>query len=58
MASPVSIISTIARASLGIKICEPFEERKHLEMDKFWNEDEGEYCANNQMAWYLRKVRQ
>ena len=58
MASPVSIISTIARASLGIDYATPFKEGEHLEMDKCWNEDEGMYMARNQMSWYLRKVRQ
>lgn len=58
MASPVSIISTIARASLGVEFRVPFEEGKHLEMDKVWCEDEGRYCAYHQMSWYLRKVRQ
>ena len=58
MASPVSVISTIARASLEVRFHEPFEEGKHLEEDKLWNEDEGRYYAEDQMWWYLRKVRQ
>ena len=57
MASPVSVISTIARASLGVKYQTPFEKEEHLEKDKFWNEDEGTYWAKGQMEWYLRKVR-
>ena len=58
MASPVSVISTIARASLGIRYDTPFQEGEHLETDKFWNEDENTYWAKGQMEWYLRKVRQ
>ena len=57
MASPVSIISTIARASLGVIFRTAFVEGKHLEEDRVWNEDEGMYFATNQMSWYLRKVR-
>ena len=57
MASPVSVVSTIARASLGVKYQTPFDEAKHLEAAKFWNEDEGAYWAKGQMEWYLRKVR-
>ena len=58
MASPVSIISTIARSSLGVRYVTPFKEGQHLETNKYWNEDEGMYFADNQMLWYLRKVRQ
>ena len=57
MASPVTIISTMARASLGITYATPFKEGKHLEKDKYWNEDEGGHYADNQMSWYLHKVR-
>ena len=58
MASPVSVISTIARASLGVQYQMPFDEGKHREKDKAWNVCEGEYYAKGQMEWYLRKVRQ
>lgn len=57
MASPVSVISTIARASLGIRYQALFDEAKHLEADKVWSDNEGAYFAKGQMEWYLRKVR-
>ena len=58
MAIPVRVISTIARASLGIVYLIPFKQGEHLEEDKYWDGDEGMYYAKGQMSWYLRKVRQ
>lgn len=56
--SPVTVVSTIARTSLGVRFREFFEDGVHLEKDKFWDEDEGVWKAQNQMEWYLKKVRQ
>lgn len=53
---PITVTSTISRASYGIKISEQFEEGKHLEEDKKWDQEEGKWRAKNQMKWYLKKV--
>ena len=58
MPSSISVISTIARTSLGFKVQPSFKTGEHLETDKFWSEEEGRYLAKNQMSWYLRKVGQ
>ncbi|MDI1486535.1 MAG: hypothetical protein OHK93_005766 [Ramalina farinacea] len=55
MAPAVSVISTVARTSLGIRFDTPFIEGKHLKKDKRWDEDEGIYLATRQMEWYIRK---
>ncbi|MCJ1345236.1 hypothetical protein MMC31_003442 [Peltigera leucophlebia] len=55
LASPVSVVSTIARLSLGVICGLPFKEGIHAEIDRYWDEDRGRWCADNQMIWYLRK---
>ncbi|MCJ1346745.1 hypothetical protein MMC31_004963 [Peltigera leucophlebia] len=55
LASRVSVVSTIARQSLGVKYSPPFIEGIHAEIDRYWNDNEGHWSADNQMMWYLRK---
>ncbi|KAF5675116.1 actin-like ATPase domain-containing protein [Fusarium circinatum] len=44
------------RPLLGeIEYVTTFEEGNHLRKDRFWDEDQGEYRADNQMEWYLKK---
>ncbi|KAF5654811.1 hsp70 family chaperone [Fusarium sp. NRRL 25303] len=52
---PITVTSTISRAHYGVTYHTAFEEGKHLKKDRFWDEDEGEYRAGNQMQWYLKK---
>ncbi|KAM0240125.1 hypothetical protein ACHAP5_008045 [Fusarium lateritium] len=52
---PILVTSTISRASYGHGFHERFEEGKHLEKDKWWNEAEGMHAATKQMQWYLTK---
>ncbi|KAF5608374.1 hsp70 family chaperone [Fusarium subglutinans] len=52
---PITVTSTISRAHYGVMYHTPFEEGKHLKKDRFWDEDQGEYRADNQMEWYLKK---
>ena len=54
--SPISVTSTIARQSFGTAKWVPFIEGVHLDADKEWDDDEGEWKANNQMDWFLKKV--
>ncbi|VUC25098.1 unnamed protein product [Clonostachys rosea] len=51
----MSVVSTIARLSLGIEICVPFVTGVHREEDKIWSSLEGQYKAGHQMRWYLKK---
>ncbi|KAF4627514.1 hypothetical protein G7Y89_g10639 [Cudoniella acicularis] len=53
--SPILVTSTISRINLGLVHHTPFKEGQHLEEDKKWFEDEGEYKAENQMQWYLKR---
>ncbi|KAL3474643.1 hypothetical protein BJX99DRAFT_231373 [Aspergillus californicus] len=53
--NPVSIISTIARQSLGIVYAPVFEDGTHEREDRYRDEKEGIWRANNQMQWYLQK---
>lgn len=34
---------------------EDFDPVKHLQEDRFWNEIEGNWCAKNQLWWYIRR---
>ena len=58
LTSPVTVASTIARLSLGITFQPIFEEGKHRQKDKYFDELEGVWRAEGQMEWYLRKVSQ
>ncbi len=57
MTSKVSVVSTIARLSLGVTYAAIFEKGKHRPEDRYRDELEGVWRAENQMEWYLRKVR-
>lgn len=52
----LSVVSTIARQSLGVAYSPLFDESRHLEKDRDWDGDEGVWRASNQMMWYLQKV--
>ncbi|KAF8440747.1 hypothetical protein BGX38DRAFT_1096977 [Terfezia claveryi] len=51
-----SITSRISRHSYGISYCYPFDPSVHDEADKFFNESKGEYYAEGQMKWLLKRV--
>ncbi|KAL4931804.1 Hsp70 family protein [Aspergillus undulatus] len=53
--SPITVKSTISRTSIGFIYHAPFDPAKHLEADKAWYPNEGEYRANNQINWYLKR---
>lgn len=53
----VSLVATVARASLGIVYNEYFNAELHSEDDKYWDDNEGRWFARDQMTWFLRKVR-
>ncbi|KAI0857724.1 actin-like ATPase domain-containing protein [Xylaria cubensis] len=55
--SSISIVSTIARQSLGIVFNTQFEKGTHLKCDKFWDEVQEIWQARNQMSWYLEKAQ-
>lgn len=52
--APISVTSTIARASFGMRYYTAWDGTQNPE-DKTWNEDEGRYTADNQMRWYIKK---
>ncbi|KAI0833091.1 actin-like ATPase domain-containing protein [Hypoxylon sp. FL0890] len=52
---PVVVTSTVSRANFGIEFQTRFEEGKHLEQDRMWDDREEVWRASNQMHWYLRK---
>ena len=54
--SPLSVISTVARQSIGMLYWAEFIEGVHSVLDKIRDENEGIYRADNQTRWYLRKV--
>jgi hypothetical protein len=53
---PIKITATIARVSVRICIQEPWDEKRHQEVDKYWCDYEGVWNADNQMMWLLKKV--
>ncbi|KAI0452973.1 hypothetical protein F5B21DRAFT_515653 [Xylaria acuta] len=52
---PISIASTVSRASYGIMFESRFSTLKHLEEDKVWNKHRGKWYATNQMKWYIKR---
>lgn len=53
---PITVTSTVSRASFGIEFHAPFKKDEHLQQDKIWDIHEGVWKAKNQMHWFLRKV--
>lgn len=53
----VSVISAIARVSLGVMYTVNFIKGVHREEGVFWDDDKGDFRVPCQMMWYLRKVR-
>lgn len=53
---PVSVASTVARKSLGVKVDVSYKKGVHKRRDKYWDDDEGRWKARDQMQWYLIKV--
>ncbi|VUC36482.1 unnamed protein product [Clonostachys rosea] len=53
--APMSVVSIIARSSLGVSYSELFQYGVHREEDKYLDESEGVWRAKNQMRWYLKK---
>ncbi|KAJ6125279.1 hypothetical protein N7471_012596 [Penicillium samsonianum] len=51
----LTVVSTIARQSLGIGYSIEYDAAIHQEKDKEYDEVEGKYMAKNQMEWYMRK---
>ncbi|RTE80896.1 hypothetical protein BHE90_004615 [Fusarium euwallaceae] len=52
---PIAVTSTICRASYGCDYHDPFDKKKHLKKDKVWHDNLGEWRAENQMRWYLKR---
>jgi len=50
-------MSRICRYHYGIKYNEDFDARGHLLQDKGWQDLECAWKAENQMTWYLSRVR-
>lgn len=53
--TPIEVTSTISRANYGIKFYEAFDGTKHSREDQEWDDSEGQFIANNQMNWYLKR---
>ncbi|RFN42067.1 hypothetical protein FIE12Z_12891, partial [Fusarium flagelliforme] len=51
----VQIGARVARKSYGVCFTERFDEKKHLQHHKYWNEERQEWYANNQMKWFLKE---
>ncbi|KAK8073412.1 hsp70 family chaperone [Apiospora phragmitis] len=52
---PVKVVSTIARASYGLKHRQPYDPAKHKWEDISWyNDEQGWFCLK-EMRWYLEK---
>ncbi|KAL5051689.1 hypothetical protein BDW71DRAFT_202839 [Aspergillus fruticulosus] len=51
----IRVVSTISRISIGKMYWADFDESKHLEEDRKWDDDKGKWRADHQMHWFLRK---
>ncbi|KUI73911.1 hypothetical protein VM1G_09601 [Cytospora mali] len=56
--APIAVMSTIARASYGIKFNDYWDEGVHRVSKKFYDAHEGRWLALDQMKWYMRKASQ
>lgn len=54
----VQVASRIARASYGVMCLEKWDDEKHIEEDKIFDEQQRMLKATNQMKWLIREVRQ
>lgn len=54
--APIRVISTISRASYGVMYRDKFNFNQHLKEDKVWSPEQCEWRADNQMAWFLKRV--
>lgn len=54
--SHLTVVSTIARQSLGIKHAAEYNFAIHQTEDKYYDQVEGNWMAGNQMEWYMKKV--
>ncbi|KAJ5400814.1 hypothetical protein N7465_011303 [Penicillium sp. CMV-2018d] len=53
--SHLTVVSTIARQSLGIVYCVEYDSAIHRTEDRYYDEVEGRWRAGNQMEWYMKK---
>ncbi|KAJ5696743.1 hypothetical protein N7536_007155 [Penicillium majusculum] len=53
--SHLTVVSTIARQSLGIKHAAEYNFAIHQTEDKYYDQVEGNWMAGNQMEWYMKK---
>ena len=51
------IVARVSRWSYGIVFTSPWDATKHDPQDKFWDAQELKHKADNQMEWYLARVR-
>lgn len=51
-----TIVSRVSRVSYGMKFRTTFDVAKHLEEDKYWDQEVLEWSADNQLDWYLLRV--
>ena len=52
-----TVTSRLSRYSYGILVSEPYDSSKHLVQDRFYDELEDSYRAENQIKWLLKRVR-
>ncbi|KAK8101922.1 hypothetical protein PG999_012296 [Apiospora kogelbergensis] len=55
---PISVISSVARESIGVVVRKPFINGVHRREDRMWNHITGEYMADHQMRWLVKKRAQ
>lgn len=53
----LTITSRLSRYSYGVPFSEPYDPRRHLAQDRYFDEIEGIYRAGDQMEWLLKRVR-
>ncbi|KAI1464857.1 uncharacterized protein F4812DRAFT_462181 [Daldinia caldariorum] len=50
-----TIVSRISRYSYGVPVMENFDPKKHLWRDRILDPSTGQYAADNQMRWLLKR---
>lgn len=54
--APINVTSTIARASYGALHHTKWSKRRHFPEERYWDEFECQWKADNQTHWYVQKV--
>jgi hypothetical protein len=54
--APISVTSTISRASYGVVYYETYDSSIHNPNEKAWHEEEQKWIVDDNMRWFIKRV--